>query len=221
LRKSWRAVGWRQFIRGLGKQKVLRDAATIGLSLLLAIGAPAAGFAADIAPAPASDAAPVSSQFPPMWGWEVRGGLLVHDPLSPERGSLDVNGEILAPVIFEASNPFWTQFIPHPDLGVSINTVGKTSNLYGGAAWNFDLPYRFFLGANFGVGVNDGKTGNSPPPGWNEIGCNWWFHESASVGYRVTPAWTLMVTVEHSSNAGFCSENRGLTNAGLRVGYQF
>lgn len=202
---------------------MLRDAATIGVSLFLALAAPVAGFAADVAPAAPAPAyvPPTSSEFPPMTGWEVRGGLYVHDPLSPERGSLDVNGEILAPQIFQGSNPFWSQFIPHPDLGATINTVGKTSNLYGGAAWNFDLTHRVFLGVDFGVGINDGKTGRNVPPGWNEIGCNWWFHESASVGYRVTATWNVMVTVEHSSNAGFCAENRGLTNAGLRVGYQF
>ena len=32
---------------------------------------------------------------------------------------------------------------------------------------------------------------------------------------------SLMATIEHSSNAGLCSENRGLTNAGLRLGYRF
>jgi hypothetical protein len=30
-----------------------------------------------------------------------------------------------------------------------------------------------------------------------------------------------MATVEHMSNAGFCDQNRGLTNVGGRIGYAF
>jgi hypothetical protein len=209
-------------LAGWESKSVPKLAATMALGLIFAAAGPAGGFAADIAPVAAAPASEVASAaLPPMWGWEVRGGVYAHDPLSPEAGSADINGEILAPVIFHASDPFWTQFIPHPSLGVTVNTAGKTSNLYGGAAWNFDLPYRFFLSADFGVGVNNGKAGENVPPHWNAVGCNWWFHESGSVGYRFTAAWSVMATVEHSSNAGFCVQNRGLTNVGVRLGYQF
>ena len=30
-----------------------------------------------------------------------------------------------------------------------------------------------------------------------------------------------MLTVEHTSNAGACKQNRGLTNVGMRLGYAF
>ena len=155
-----------------------------------------------------------------LFGWEIRGGLFAHDPFSPEHGPVDLNGEILAPQIFRGSGSFWSQLIPHPDVGFTADFDGKTSNLYGGLAWNFELTRRIFLSSEFGLGVNNGKTG-APPPGFNGVGCNWWFHESESAGYRLTSAWSVMATVEHSSNAGFCSKNRGLTNFGLRVGYRF
>ena len=159
--------------------------------------------------------------MPAFLDWEVRGGLYAHDPLSPEAGSVDLNGEILAPKLWQSSDPFWSFLIPHPDLGTTISLGGKTSNLWGGAAWNYDLTDRFFLSTTFGVGVNNGKTGSPVPPGWNAVGCNWWFHESASIGYRINANWSIMATVEHSSNAGLCRENRGLTNTGLRLGYRF
>lgn len=158
---------------------------------------------------------------PAFLDWEVRGGLYAHDPLSPEAGSVDLNGEVLAPKLWQASDPFWSFLIPHPDLGTTISLGGKTSNLWGGAAWNYDVTDRIFLSPTFGVGVNNGKTGNVVPPGWNSVGCNWWFHESLSVGYRLSANWSVMATVEHSSNAGLCSQNRGLTNAGVRLGYRF
>ncbi|HLW92541.1 MAG TPA: acyloxyacyl hydrolase [Roseiarcus sp.] len=192
-----------------------KRAATTGFALLAFL-TPVA--AADLAPSTATPALPPAPVF---LGWEVRGGVYDHDPLSPERGSVDINGEILAPKLWEGTDPFWSMFIPHPDLGATVNTAGKTSNLYGGAAWNFDITQRFFLSSDFGLGVNDGKTGANVPPHWNEIGCNWWFHESESVGYRLTDAWSVMGTVEHSSNAGFCKQNRGLTNFGVRLGYRF
>ncbi len=30
-----------------------------------------------------------------------------------------------------------------------------------------------------------------------------------------------MATIDHMSNAGLCSENRGISNAGLRLGYKW
>jgi lipid A 3-O-deacylase len=174
--------------------------------------------AADIAPYGAVSAQDAPS---PMLGWELRGGFYVHDPLSPEAGSADVNGEVLAPKLVDGADPFWSQFIPHPDIGFTANLAGKTSNLYGGAAWNFDVTQRIFISGLFGLGANDGKTGDHVPEGWNEVGCNWWFHESGSLGYRLTENWSLMGTIEHSSNAGLCTKNRGLTNFGMRLGYRF
>ena len=44
---------------------------------------------------------------------------------------------------------------------------------------------------------------------------------AASLGYRLTPTWSVMATVEHYSNAGLCAHNRGLTSFGLRMGYTF
>ncbi|HEX4767053.1 MAG TPA: acyloxyacyl hydrolase [Lichenihabitans sp.] len=167
-------------------------------------------------PAPA-----VLPQTPVFYDYELRIGGLAHDPLSPEHGSADLNAEILFPKFWHASNSFWDQFIPHPDLGFTANFAGKTSNLYGGAAWNFDITERFFVSGEFGPGLNNGETGHIVSAGHNKVGCNVWFHESASGGYRLTERWSIMATIEHSSNAGICSENRGLTNYGLRVGYRF
>jgi hypothetical protein len=194
-----------------------QSAAKLALGLLLATASCLAARAADLSPQSETAVPP-----PPLFsGWEVRGGVYDHDPWSPERGSADLNGELLAPQPFQGSSPFWSQFIPHPDIGFTANFFGKTSNLYGGAAWNFDLTRRIFLSSDFGLGVNNGKTGLFVPPGHNPIGCNWWFHESETAGYRLTDAWSVMATIEHSSNAGFCAKNRGLTNAGLRLGYRF
>jgi lipid A 3-O-deacylase len=191
------------------------------LGVLAAGFAPLAGFAADAPPPDAAPPADAVSPLPQMLDWEIRGGVYAHDPESPERGSVDINAELVGPKLWSSTDPFWSIFIPRPDFGTSVSVAGKTSNLWGGAAWNYDITKRIFISSTFGVGVNDGKTGPVIPPGWNGVGCNWWFHESESLGYRLTDNWSVMATIEHSSNANLCRENRGLTNAGLRLGYRF
>jgi lipid A 3-O-deacylase len=152
---------------------------------------------------------------------EVRLGGFAHDPNSPERGSVDLNGEVLFAKPATSENPIVNALIPRPHVGATVNFAGKTSQAYAGATWDYDITDRIFAEASFGGSVNDGKTGNIVPPGFNKVGCNALFRESASLGYRVTEHWSVMGTVEHSSNAGLCPQNRGLTNVGARIGYSF
>jgi hypothetical protein len=41
------------------------------------------------------------------------------------------------------------------------------------------------------------------------------------VGVRLSTNWSLLATVERLSNVGLCTENKGLTNLGARLGYSF
>jgi lipid A 3-O-deacylase len=159
-----------------------------------------------------SSASPVS---------EVRLGALAHDPMSPERGSADLSGEVLFAKPFTSPDPLWNALLPRPDVGFTASFAGKTSAAYAGVAWDYNVTDRVFAEAGFGGSVNDGKTGNNIPDGHSAIGCNELFRESGSLGYRLTQNWSVMATVEHMSNAGLCDRNRGLTNEGLRVGYSF
>jgi lipid A 3-O-deacylase len=152
---------------------------------------------------------------------EVRLGGFAHDFESPERGSVDLNGEVLFAKPTTSDNPIINALIPRPHVGATVNFAGKTSQAYAGATWDYDITDRIFAEASFGGSVNNGKTGNVVPPGFNKVGCNALFRESASLGYRFTEHWSLMGTVEHSSNAGLCTQNRGLTNVGARIGYSF
>lgn len=152
---------------------------------------------------------------------EVRVGGLVHDPASPERGSVDLSGEALFVKPFTSPDPLWNALLPRPDVGGTLNFAGKTSEAYAGLAWDYDVTSRVFVEGAFGGSVNDGHVGKIIPRGYNDMGCNESFRESASLGYRLTQNWSVMTTVEHMSNAGFCPENRGLTNVGARIGYAF
>jgi lipid A 3-O-deacylase len=152
---------------------------------------------------------------------EVRLGGFAHDPSSPESGSVDLNGEVLFAKPATSDNPIVNALIPRPHVGATVNFAGKTSQAYAGATWTYDITSRVFAEASFGGSVNNGKTGNVVPAGFNKVGCNGLFRESASLGYRVSEHWSVMGTIEHSSNAGLCAQNRGLTNVGARIGYSF
>jgi hypothetical protein len=152
---------------------------------------------------------------------EVRLGALVHDPLSPEAGSVDLSGEALFVKPFTSQDPLWNALLPRPDIGGTANFAGKTSEAYAGLAWDYDVTSRIFAEGGLGGSVNDAHTGLNVPPGYNAMGCNASFRESASLGYRLTQNWSVMSTIEHMSNAGLCPPNRGLTNFGARIGYAF
>ena len=73
-----------------------------------------------------------------------------------------------------------------------------------------------------GIALHNGKKEVYDPFSDRQaLGCSPLFRESGSVGVRLSANWSLMATIEHLSNAGACSENRGLTNVGARVGYSF
>ena len=152
---------------------------------------------------------------------EFRLGVFAHDPVSPESGSADVNGEVLFAKPFAAGGWLSDLLIPRLHIGGTANFAGKTSHAYAGLTWTYDFTQQLFVEGSLGGGVNSGKAGLFPVPGHNAMGCNWNFRESASAGYRFAQQWSLMGTVEHMSNAGLCTRNRGLTNYGLRLGYSF
>lgn len=196
----------------------MRRALLLTLSLALLAGRASAADLPGQAPAPVVPG-PVHQ---PAFGFlsEARLGVFAHDPWSPEKGSVDINGELLTVKPFTLGSS-WDLAVPRLHLGTSINTQGKTSNLYAGFTWSLDLTSALFVEASFGGAVNNGATGNDVPVDRNAIGCHASFRESASLGFRLTDQLSMMGTVEHFSNAGLCDRNRGVTNVGVRLGYSF
>lgn len=183
-----------------------------------ALGAAGAGEAADSkAPGPASSPLPP----PPSFVSEIRLGGFAHDPWSMERGSGNIHGEVLFAKPFTPADLFLKYFVPRPHVGASLNTSGATSFAFVGLTWTFDITPQLFVEASFGGAVHDGETRRVIGSDRSALGCSPLFRESASVGFRLSQNWSIMATVEHLSNGGFCSVNRGLTNVGARVGYTF
>lgn len=169
-----------------------------------------------ISPAPL----PTLMASPPSFLSEVRFGVSAQDPDGPESGSANLTGEILSVRPWTSADPVLNLFIPRLHLGGSLNLDGRTSFGYAGLTWTFDVTPSLFVEGSFGGAVHNGET-DPVTPHHDALGCRALFRESGSLGFRVTPNWSVMATVEHLSNAGLCSNNRGLTNVGMRIGYTF
>ena len=190
-----------------------------GLSLLVLATGSIGALAADFGRQPAS---PASVQ--PGILSELRFGLSAQDPWGAEGhdGSANLTGEILFSKPFTPSDLFTSYFIPRPHIGGSVNFNGRTSFAYAGLTWTVDVTPSVFVEGSLGGAVHNGKKDVYDSFSDRQaLGCSPLFRESGSVGVRLSANWNLLATIEHLSNAGACSENRGLTNIGARVGYSF
>jgi lipid A 3-O-deacylase len=160
------------------------------------------------------------SPFDEPQRFEVRFGAFAHGVGFEERGSVDVNAELVFPRLPIDLGPTWAFLVPRPHLGFMANTAGKTSYVYGGFVWTLNLTDRFFVEPMFGGAIHNGET-DHPPPDRVALGCPVLFHTGLSVGYRLNERWTLYGTWDHISNANLCSHNVGLNNWGGRIGYKF
>jgi lipid A 3-O-deacylase len=200
----------------------MRVAPVVGLSLLIAMTGPSDAVASDVKRT--SQAVQVAQAEPtrPSLLSEVRLGFSAQDPSGAESGSANLTGEILFAKPFTPADLFTSYFIPRPHIGGSLNFDHKTSFAYAGLTWTVDVTSRIFVEGSFGGAVHNGSTSDFFTPSDRQaLGCSPLFRESGSVGVRLSANWSVMATVEHMSNAGFCSDNRGLTNVGARLGYTF
>jgi hypothetical protein len=193
------------------------------MRLLMGIGAAAMAlvFASSGAMAQPIDAA---------YDFELRGGVLAHSVDEPGADSTmgifnltrrqDANVELL----FKSPDldAFRWMGSPRPHVGATVNFDGLESMAYFGLTWRaqvFDTPV--FVEGSFGGALVDAERHGAIYPK-RSLGCNFMFHESASLGYDLTDQASVMLTVEHASHAFLCGEdNRGLTNLGVRVGFKF
>ncbi|MXQ14757.1 acyloxyacyl hydrolase [Microvirga makkahensis] len=155
---------------------------------------------------------------------EFRIGFSAQDPWGSEGddGSANLTGEILLAKPFTASDLFTSYFIPRPHFGGSLNFDGRTDFAYTGLTWTVDVTPSLFVEGSIGGAFHNGKKdANDPFSDRRALGCSPLFRESGSVGVRLSANWSVVATIEHLSSAGSCSENRGLTNIGARVGYSF
>ncbi len=161
---------------------------------------------------------------------EVRFGFHYHDvytgfiPSSTTGWRFDQLEDLSFEVLFASPQIDIFKWIgsPRPNVGATVNLQGQDSMAHLGLTWQLrpisSIPV--FLEATFGAALNTGYINNAPP-GFRNLGCNLQFYEQFGLGVDVTDNMRAILTYEHTSNAGLCSANDGLSNLGLRVGWQF
>ena len=203
--------------------------AAVGAAIVLLLGAVQAR-AADILyspppPPPAQAAVMVADLYDPT-RWEVRFGGFMHGVGSVEKGSFDINGEVVVGSFF-GPNPlgFWSPLIPRLHAGVNGNlTSGRTSVVYAGFLWTIPITRHFFIEGFLDGAFHNGSVTGSPTQ--VALGCEAQFHVGGSVGYRFDQHWSVQFTFDHLSNGSGiglsnCGRNQGLNNYGARIGYTF
>ncbi len=190
-------------------------------------------------PAPQMAAKPSKSAGTPWGGFvsEVRIGALAHDtgPFSSNKESgIDTNLEVL----FASPDFLDVIWAPRPQLGVTYNSAGDTSQAYLGLEWEYGFWDGWFASFSFGGAVHDGhlvgdKGGKTDQ---KSLGCRFLFREALNLGYRFEGRHAVMLHFDHISNASLCEKevdnkatggrhtvtlNEGLETVGLRYGYLF
>jgi lipid A 3-O-deacylase len=219
----WERWIWGSFVQAQVRGRIIAAAFAAALCL-----APGVSRAADVLiappPAPARAAVVVPDLYDPT-RWEVRFGGFAHGVGSVEKGTFDVNGEIVLPQFF-GKDPigWWSWLLPRLHAGVNANSGGRTSVVYAGLLWTFPITDRLFTELFFdGARHNGSLTGDATR---NALGCDWQFHVGGSIGYRFSSQWSAMFTFDHLSNGSGiglsnCGRNQGLNNYGVRIGYTF
>jgi lipid A 3-O-deacylase len=204
-----------------------RELALLSLLVAVALASAGAAWSADVPPAgvlrpdapPPTVAIPAAGVINPNDRWEFRLGGYAHDPFKHERGRADVGVELVAPEL-PINAGFWQFLVPRPHVGGVFDTGGRTSYVYAGAVWTWNLTPRIFFEPIFGATVHNGKL-DTPDVTWDSLGCRLLFHTGTNLGYRFTESWNVSVSWEHSSNAKICGRNVGLNNFGAKIGFSF
>lgn len=153
---------------------------------------------------------------------ELRVGALLHNrklSLKPraEKG-MDVNLEALLPS--PGATIFKKVRSPRPHIGVSVNTDGGTSALYGGLTWRLLEYGAVSLEGSFGAALHNGKL-DAHNQGREDLGSRGLFRMSAELSGRFLHRHGFSLFIDHMSNASLATENDGITNAGIRYHRRF
>jgi hypothetical protein len=154
---------------------------------------------------------------------EIRGGVFAHsvdESVFDASRIEDANVELLFAIPSLDAITNLGQLRPH--VGATLNFGGLESMVYAGMSWTIPIPQTpLFVEGSFGGAIHNGAVTGAAAPA-RDLGCRVLFRESVSLGAMITDQASIMATIEHASHASMCSgQNRGLTNAGVRIGWKF
>lgn len=160
---------------------------------------------------------------------EFRAGVFFHNayggflPTDPNNFDFSYLEDVSFSALFTSPDVDAFRWIgsPRPEIGATLSLAGRENLVHANLNWQFgifDSPLYLELG--LGAALTDGQLTGAVAPARN-MGCALNFYESAGIGAHLSETITATVRYEHISNLGLCSQNQGLSNFGLMIGFKF
>ena len=108
----------------------------------------------------------------------------------------------------------------YPNAGISINTRGDTSKVFGGFRLEWQALPCLLFSTGLGLALHNGKR-DTDVDDRKSLGSQVLFRVPIELGWVLSPHYRLVLAFDHISNAYLFSPNQGMDTLGLMVGYRF
>jgi lipid A 3-O-deacylase len=152
---------------------------------------------------------------------EIRIGLAAHDVDGLWSGESKEKGpDVCAEVVFNRTLFNLLHTRAAPNLGVTFNTRGDTSKVFGGFRLEWQPLSMFMVATGLGLALHSGER-DTDQPDKKSLGSQVLFRVPIEFGWAVNPHYRVVLAFDHISNAYLFSPNDGMDTLGLMVGYRF
>ena len=152
---------------------------------------------------------------------ELRVGVAAHDVNGLWSGDSKEKGpDLCAEIIIGWRLFHFLGATAYPNAGISINTQGDTSKIYGGFLVQWEWRDSFTFSTGLGLTVHDGET-DTDSVDKKSLGAQVLFRIPIEVGYAIFPNHQITIAFDHISNAYLATPNEGLDTVGVFYGYRF
>lgn len=153
--------------------------------------------------------------------YEIKIGILDHDVDGLWSGSKIEEGDDLnLEIIFNSGANILSGTL-RPNLGLSMNTSGDTSKVYGGGVLQYLWENGLFFDLGAGLAIHNGLLDEDGPVEEKELGSRILFRFSAEAGLSLATRHRFSLLFDHVSNGYLAEPNEGLDTLGVRYGYAF
>jgi hypothetical protein len=151
----------------------------------------------------------------------LRVGMLAHDVDGLWSGESKEKGpDICAEMIISRPLFYLLSATAYPNAGVSLNTRGDTSAVYGGFLLQWEPDSAFFFSTGLGLALHDGRRDRDSVDR-KALGSRVLFRIPIEIGYAVDHHHRIILAFAHASNAGLASPNEGMDTLGIAYEYRY
>jgi hypothetical protein len=152
---------------------------------------------------------------------EFRVGIAAHDVDGLWSGSSKEEGpDLCAEIVFNQRLFHLLSGTAYPNAGVTINTQGNTSKVYGGCLLRWVPFSSVFFSTGIGLALHNGET-DTEATDKKSLGSSVLFRIPIEIGVAVSSQHRIILAFDHISNAYLRSPNEGLDTLGLVYAFQF